>query len=152
MVRQWHRFALVTTTLAAAVLNACKIVRASLPSDGPIVVRDAWARTADSGATGGVYLTLVNGDTMEVRIASLVTSAARSATIHETLQHEGVVHMMAHPSLALPRDSTIVMAPGGLHVMLTNLTQALHAGDTLRLTLTLDDGRTVPIAAAVRAP
>ena len=44
------------------------------------------------------------------------------------------------------------MAPGGLHLMLTGLNRALRAGDTVSLTLTLADGRTVPVSMPVRAP
>lgn len=119
---------------------------------GPIVVREAWVRSADSGDMGGAYLTLTNVDTMAVTIRGVSTPVAASAELHETMQVDRMVHMMARPDIAIARDSTLTMAPGGLHIMLTALNRALRVGDTVPMTLTLADGRTVPVAMPVRAP
>ena len=131
---------------------ACRSVPADAHRDGPLVVRDAWVRAADSGATGGAYLTLANADTTTLTIVSMSTPVAASTELHETMQMSGMVHLMARPDFVLKRDSVLTMAPGGLHLMLTGLNRALHAGDTVSLTLTLADGRSVPVAIPVRAP
>ena len=139
-------------TAVAIAFTACRAVPADAPHDGPLVVRDAWVRSADSGATGGAYLTLANVDTSALTIVGMSTPVAASTELHETMQMTGMVHMMARPDFVLARDSVLTMAPGGLHLMLTGLNRALHAGDTVQLTLTLADGRSVPVAIPVRAP
>ncbi len=122
------------------------------PRAGPLRVRDAWARPADSGTTAGAYLTLQNADTTSHAITAITSPDAEAAELHATTQHDGMAHMVAQPTMVIPRDSTLVMAPGGLHVMLHATTRALVAGDTLRLMLTLDGGNVVPVAVPVRAP
>ena len=142
----------VVIVSVAATFAACRSERAAARHEGPLEVRDAWVRTADSGNTGGAYFTLANVDTMPLTIVDMSTPVAASAELHETMQMSGMVHMMARPDLVLPLDSTVTMAPGGLHVMLTALNRALRVGDTVPLTLTLSDGRSVPVAVPVRAP
>ncbi len=118
----------------------------------PLAVRDAWARAADSGATGGAYITLSNTDTSDVTITGWTSPAAELTELHETMEHDGMAHMMARTSVTIARDSAIVMKPGGVHVMLMKLTRALVAGDTIRITVTLADGRSVVVPVPVRAP
>lgn len=141
------------SALAAAVLTAaCGSAPGGAGPAGPLVVRDAWVRSADSGATGGAYLTLANVDTVAVTITGLSTPVAARAELHETMQVDRMVHMMARPDMVIARDSTLTMTPGGLHIMLPDLTRALRVGDTVPITLTLADGRSVPVAVPVRAP
>ena len=142
----------VTLVFAVAIsLAACGSRR---DTDGattrPLVVRDAWARPADSGATGGVYITLANVDTGAIAITALSSPAAAAAELHQTMQMDGMVHMSARPNVLIEREGTLTMAPGGLHVMLTSLTRALRVGDSVALTVTLIDGRTIPVIATVR--
>lgn len=147
----------VSTLVATTLLHACaptddtraetNVLRA-----GPLIVREAWARPADSGATAGAYLTLQNSDTTAHVITTITSPDAEAAELHATMQHDGMAHMVAQPTMAIPRDSTLVMVPGGLHVMLHATTRALTAGDTIRLVLTLDQSTVVPVAVVVRAP
>lgn len=147
--------------LAASAIASTTLLHACAPTDdtrtaaniaGPLIVREAWARPADSGTTAGAYLTLHNVDTTAHVITTITSPDAASAELHATMQHDGMVHMVAQPRLTIPRDSTLVMLPGGLHVMLHATTRTLTAGDTVRLVLTLDQGTVLPVAVVVRAP
>ena len=140
--------ALATVISLSTGVAACS-GRPAAPS-GPLTVRNAWARPADSGATGGAYVTITNTDTVSLTLTGWQSPLAAQTDVHETMQMEGMTHMMARADISLPRDSSLVMAPGGVHVMLTGLTRALHIGDTIPLTVTLRDGRTVPMRVPVR--
>ena len=84
-------------------------------------------RAADSGATGAAYLTLANGDTVDIAITGWSSSAAVAAELHETMQHQGMVHMSARPAIVIARDSTLTMIPGELPEDLDEATiEALH--------------------------
>lgn len=145
-------FSLVAIGVAALTALACGRADEPLNRTGPFVVEDAWARAADSGATGAVYLTLRNVDSLPASLASLSTPAAVAAELHETTQHDGMVHMVPRPAITIAADSVLHMAPGGLHVMLIELKRALVARDTVALTLELGDGQRVSLRAAVRGP
>ena len=142
----------VVPAVALVAFAACDRARTTVAPVGPLTVVAAWARAADSGSTGGAYVTLTNTDSGDVSIGAFWSAVAPLAQLHETMPRDGMAHMIARPNLQIRRDSTLSMVPGGLHIMLMDLTRALRIGDTVHLTLTLTDGRTVPVAAPVRAP
>ena len=151
-VRTVHPFRLIAALGVACVWVACRAPSDEETRRGPFAVRDAWARTADSGTTGGAYLTLTNRDTLPVTITGVTTTWATAASVHETMTMEGMTHMMPMSSMTLARDSTLTMRAGGVHLMLDGLTHALRVGDTVPVTLQLGDGRAVALQIPVRAP
>jgi len=85
-------------------------------------------------------------------VVGIVTEAAESASVHETRQHEGTMHMAALPTVAVPAGTSVTLAPLGTHVMLLRLRRALRAGDTAAFAFVLSSGDTVPVRAVTRAP
>jgi copper(I)-binding protein len=138
-------------TALAALLGACTTGE---PADAirGLAVHGAWARLADSGATSGAYLTLVNADTVARTLVRAHSPWARATEVHETMQHQGMTHMQARPSLPIAAGDSLVLAPGGLHLMLIDLTRAVAVGDTVPLTLHFADGDSLVVRAPVRAP
>lgn len=118
----------------------------------PLAVREAWSRTADSGATGVVYASLHNTQATAVTIAGITSPDAEQVELHESMQMGGMVHMTARPSITIAPDSVLDLKPAGLHIMLTALRRPLHAGDSVSASIVLQDGRTIPLHAVVRAP
>lgn len=131
------------------------LAAACAPTETPQgrAVTAAWARAADSGATGGAYLTIVNHDSVTVELVSVATAPlAASAEVHESMQHDGMSHMMPRTSVSIGARDSLVMAPGGMHVMLNQLTRALTAGDSVPLTVRFSNGDSVLVRVPVRAP
>ena len=130
------------------------LAAACAPTETPRgrAVTAAWARAADSGATGGAYLTIVNHDSVTVDLVGVATALAASAEVHESMQHDGMSHMMPRASVAIGARDSLVMAPGGLHVMLNQLTRTLTAGDSVPLTVRFSNGDSVLVRVPVRAP
>ncbi len=117
----------------------------------PVKVRDAWSRPAAIGTTGVAYITLENTDTADVHLTRVISTVAARAELHETMSSQGMSHMEPRPDVLVAHGATIAMRPGGLHVMLVDLTRALAAGDTVPLSLRFADGRAVRALAIVRA-
>jgi copper(I)-binding protein len=140
--------------VAAVVLTGLGI--ACTTSDAPpierIAVRSGWARIADSGATSGAYLEIANNDTVAITLVGVTTDDAGAAEVHETMQHDGMAHMMPRTEVGIPAGDVVTMAPGGVHVMLINLRRALVIGDSVRLRLRFSDSTSVNVTAPVRTP
>jgi len=139
----------VLAATSAAVLSAACT---SIESPRGRSVTSAWARPADSGATGGAYLTIVNADSVAVELVGASSPVATSVEVHESMQHDGMSHMMPRTSLPIGARDSVVMAPGGLHVMLNHLLRPLVAGDSVPLTLRFSNGDSVQVRVPVRAP
>jgi periplasmic copper chaperone A len=146
---RWLARACVLVAGAAPLFSAC--ATAEPPQSGRMVTA-AWARPADSGTTGGAYLTILNADSMAVELVSASSPLAVATEVHETMQHDGMSHMMPRTAVPIaPRDS-LVMKPGGLHIMLVQLTRALVVHDTIPMTLRFSRGDSIMVRVPVVAP
>ena len=116
---------------------------------------DPWVRgtVAQQKATGlFVQLTSTQGG----RLVAGSSPLASSVEIHEMAMDGNVMTMRALPEgLMLPAGKAVALKPGGYHLMLMGLKQALKAGDTVPVTLVIEGAdkkrETLEIKAPVRA-
>jgi len=144
--------ALLVVTVAV-VASACTSSAAALtPSPGGFIsVYAAWARPADAAAESAAYLTITNGQLKDDVLAGASTPVAASATVHQTSTDDsGMTGMERTESVTIRAGQTVVFEPGGYHVMLAGLKQALTAGSTFPLTLTFEQTGPVTVAVEVR--
>lgn len=135
--------------LLAAMAYACT-ARTPQP---PLEVLRVWARPVDSAATTAAYFVLVNHEPGAVTLTSESSPIAEAAGLHETMDMGGTMHMSAldAPLVIAPGDS-LVLKPGGRHLMVSGLSRRLVAGDSLPLLLNFSDGRALRAVAVIRAP
>lgn len=117
-----------------------------------LIVSNSWARIADSAGTGGAYVTLINSSGEDWHISGLSSPVADTVELHETAQHDGVMHMMPIMSAKLTAGDSIVMKPGGTHLMFIRLHHALTPGDSVPVTLHFEDRAAVSFSIPVRTP
>lgn len=115
-----------------------------------VTVSDAWIRAIPGSDVAAAYLTLRNSGTYPVTIVAISSPAAASAMIHETTLVGTQSTMRPHEQLLLAAGQTVRLSPGGLHVMLMNLRQALHPGDQVQLVLLFAGGTSLTATARVR--
>jgi len=112
------------------------------PEPGKLTIVDARARPAPlAGGTGAIYFTVLNGLDNAVQLVPVSSPAAAVVETHETINENGVMKMLPLPDgYSIPAGGTLVLAPGGKHIMLIDLTKPLVPGDTLELTVRFDSG------------
>ena len=105
----------------------------------PVEVRDAWARPTVTGQGGtGVYAKLTAG--AGSRLVGGSSPVAERVEVHQMSMEGNVMRMRElAQGLELPPGQSIELAPGGLHLMVTGLRQALAAGSSMPLTLRFVD-------------
>lgn len=74
-----------------------------------------------------------------------------TAELHETSEKDGAKVMQQVERIEIPADSTIELAPGGLHIMLIDLKSHLKAGQTISLKLYFNDDSTAVLEVPVKA-
>lgn len=105
-----------------------------------VEVKDAWVRAAVPGQSGtGAFMSLTAKDGAKLVGAS--SPVAGVAEVHEMKMDNDVMRMRAIPALDLPAGKTVALKPGGYHLMLMELKQALPQGSTVPLTLILRDAK-----------
>lgn len=124
---------------------------AALPAAAEVTARDAWARGTVAGQkSSGAFVVLTS--TEDAKVVAVKSPLAKSAEIHVTEAHQGMMHMHAVEALALPANTPVELKPGAHHVMLMGLTRTLGAGDTVPLTFIVEDARGKRTSVEVRAP
>jgi copper(I)-binding protein len=140
---------------ALAALAALTISAPAFAGDyraGGIEVRRPWTRPAQAGMNGVGYLTVTNVGAKPVKLLSVETPAAKSATIHQSSMANGVSSMRAVTGgLTIAPGAKVEFAPGGYHLMLMGLTSAQALGGKVPLTLVFDGGRKMRIDLSVEA-
>ena len=136
------------TLLVIAVLA---LVAGACGGDATLEVSEAWSRAA-VGPNGAVYLTIEGGDVdTALTGVSVPSDVAATAEIHQTvIRDDGLMAMTMIPNVEIPAGSTVMMVPGGVHVMLLELAEPLEIGDTIGMTLTFDNGTELAATAEVR--
>lgn len=106
---------------------------------------------APTGPNAGLYFMARGYEEADALIAAS-TEAAASAELHETVQgDDGTMSMQMVPRFELPAEGELVLAPGGLHIMLLDVDD-LAVGDTIEVVLTWENFGEMTVEAEVVDP
>lgn len=120
---------------------------------GELTVTGAWARSTPPGAKmGAIYLVIDNGSARSDRLLEVRTPVASSAGVHRTEVLDGIARMREVAVLHVAAGERVEFKPGGYHVMLIGLKQALVEGKTLELELVFEVAGARKIKVPIRKP
>jgi copper(I)-binding protein len=122
-----------------AVLSALLTSSAAWAQAPAVEIGQAWARATVAGQSAtGVFARMIAREAL--RLTGGSSPAAAVVEIHEMRMDGHVMRMRAlEAGLPLPAGRAVELKPGGYHVMLMGLKQALPEGSTVPLTLTFTD-------------
>jgi len=104
-----------------------------------------------TGPNAALYFTAASGGDAD-RLIGVTTEAASSVEAHETtMNDDGTMTMQGVDALDLPADGSLVLEPGGYHLMLIDADR-LEIGDTIDVTLTWETAGEQTIEAEVVDP
>ena len=117
-------------------------------------VDDAWVRaTVPTQSASGAFMTLTADS--DSKLLSVASPVAKDVQIHEMTMKNDVMSMGPVKSVDLPAGKAIAFDPNGYHVMLMGLTGQLKEGESVPLTLTVENAKgekeTLEVKAPVRA-
>jgi copper transport protein len=103
-------------------------------------------------STAAAYLVIHNNTAENQQLISATTDAAESVTVHETQIQQEVASMTLLEDVVIPPYDKLRLEPGGMHIMLDDLTRPLRQGEVIILTLRFASGLTVPVEVNVGQP
>lgn len=116
-------------------------------------VSDAWVRLpAVSGRPAGGYLTIANSRIGTDALIRVTSPHAGRIELHSMVSDQGVMRMRHEQRLEVPAAGSLLLAPGGRHLMLFDLAPEVRAGGRLPLTLYFESGAAIDVSADVREP
>lgn len=105
------------------------------------MINNAWARALPPNvSTTAVYLELHNHSDKSDHLNNVSSAIAQNGELHETREVDGLMKMQAIESIELAPHQPVALQPGGMHIMLFEITQPLKAGEHFELTLDFDSG------------
>ena len=116
------------------------------------MVSDAWMREMPPVVpNAALYMTLHNSGSSSQRLRDLDADWAQTLEIHESRQVEGMWQMQRLDELVIGPGETLVLGPGGIHIMVFGVQRMPRAGERVSVRLLLDDAQSLEIEVMVRS-
>ena len=119
-------------TIVSVMLGATLL--AAAPAWSQVTVDQPWVRgTVAAQKVTGAFMTLTAAKNS--RLVAVSSPVAGAVEVHEMKMVDDVMRMRQVPALELPAGQPVALTPGGYHLMLMDLKQALPKDSVFPLTL-----------------
>lgn len=144
---------MITKPFVCVLLGLCAFATSAWAATPACVsLRDGWVRLPPGAMPMAAGYGQIHNDCREaVVVVAAGSKAFGDVSLHETTLVDGVSRMRAVERLPIAAGATVVLKPGGLHLMLMQPEVALKEGAQLPLRLSLGDGRKVDGTLQVRS-
>jgi copper(I)-binding protein len=124
---------------------------ALVAQDAAVTARDAWVRMPlPSKTETALYVVIENHSAQKRAIVGAYSEAAAAVEMHQMKMAKTLMQMTPVSQVVIPAKGKTSFDPNGMHLMIFGLRTRPAIGDTINVTLKLDDGTTVPLTAAFR--
>ena len=116
-------------------------------------ISDSWVRSSEMSMAGGMtgmFMEITNPTSSEITLVG-GTSESGMVEIHETVMGDDGMQMQEiNGGIEIPAGGTVVLQPGGLHVMIMGLNEDIMAGDELTVDLEFDGHPSISVTATAK--
>ncbi len=122
----------------------------SLQASAQTLVEDAWVRATVPGQPStGAFMRITS--TEGGKLLEAKSPVAKIVQIHESKMENDIMSMQPVPYVVLPAGSAVSIDPEGYHVMLIDLVGQVKEGDSVPLTLVVENAQGVKESVEVKA-
>lgn len=130
----------VRSLLAAALLALSAAATAAAPVPAGVRVEHAWIRWLPANLPSAGYAVIVNDSDTPLRLTDVRSADYGMVMLHRSLLANNDSRMEMVPSLAVPAHARVTLAPGGYHLMLSQVRRTLKPGDKVPMTFEFAGG------------
>jgi copper(I)-binding protein len=148
------RFIRVAAIMAALLVpTAVAVSFGHEVKKGDILLTELWSRATPPGAkVAAGFFTIENTGSEADRLVGITTPLGK-AEVHQTAEVNGVSTMRPlEGGVSIAPGQKVTLAPGGLHVMITELKEPLKEGNMLPLTLRFQKAGEIDATLHIRPP
>ena len=138
----------LSLVMASAASTAAQDFKA-----GDLSIDHPWSRATPTGAkVAAGYMTIMNKGATPDRLVGGSSSVASRIELHEMAMKDGVATMRpVSGGLLIEPGKSVTLAPGGYHIMFTDLKKPLKQGDKFAATLEFEKAGKVDVTFDVQA-
>ena len=142
------------TTAASTTASTPVSSSGNAAGSGEVTISDTWVK-ATAGAQDptmtAAFGVLTNHTGQDLTVVSASNDVTDRTELHEMAMVDGAVVMRPIAGgIKIPANGTTTLEPGGLHVMIMDVTTPITPGDDVRVTLTMNDGSSMTFAALAK--
>lgn len=114
---------------------------------GDLTIADGFTRAMPNGArSGGGFLTITNAGGQVDRLISVSSPNAAMVELHEMrMENDRMIMRPQADGIVIPAGETVMLKPGGLHIMFMQVTTPFVEGETVPVTLTFEKAGAVDV-------
>jgi periplasmic copper chaperone A len=131
----------IRRTLIAATLLAA----AAAQAQNAVKVEKVWARPTVAGQSGGGGFLTITGGAAADKLVSASAGVSKTVELHKMEMDGNVMRMRPVDAIDVPAGATVMLQPGGLHIMFIGLNKTLKAGDSFPMTLKFEKAGEVKV-------
>ncbi len=121
--------------LSALLLSSTAFAQSEL------VIENPYARaTPPNAVNSAIFMTIKNAGNEDRTLISASTSIAKKVELHTVVKTDGMMKMREVDTIDIPKNKDVMLKPGGLHIMLFELTQPLKEEEFIDVTLNFKNG------------
>jgi copper(I)-binding protein len=145
----------VFTLVIGILVSACsgeKNATAKTPANpAAITIEAPYARAVPDGTpASAAFMLIKNAGEQDIKLIKASSPVAEVVELHTHEMKDGMMQMRRVENIAVAANSQTELKPGGYHIMLIQLKQALVVDEKVAVTLEFDDGTTKTIEAPVK--
>ena len=141
------------TKASVIIASLALLVSVSGCASEQLEISDSWVRSSDMSSSGGMtgmFMEINNPTSSDITLIG-GSSDAGMVEIHETVMADDGMQMQEiNGGIEIPSGGTVVLQPGGLHVMIMNLKSDVLAGDEVTVDLEFDGHPNVSVTATAK--
>ena len=123
---------------------------------GGLEITDYWVKSSEMSTVGrmtAVYGTITNNSSQDVVLVGGATEVAGVVEVHEMAMIDGEMKMQeVDGGLVVPAGKSVVLEPGGDHLMLMMLTSDIVAGGTIEVLFDFDGAEDITLTDVIAKP
>lgn len=125
--------------ILAQTIAAVSITTAmSVTAHAQVAIKDAWVRaTVGPQKVTGAFMQITA--TQDAKLVAVQSGAAKKVELHTMEMDKDVMRMREIESLELPAGKAVELKPGSYHIMLIDLNKPVKEGDTVAITLVIEN-------------
>ncbi len=134
------------------ILFLANTVEGQNTNDPNILVNNAWSPEAPPVAKVlAGYMTIVNKGSAAQTLISAKSPESKAVKLHQTLLKDGVAGMEQQQAGMINPGDTLLLTPGGYHLMLMQPTRAFRSGDTIPVELVFSNSKSIDVMLEVHS-
>lgn len=127
--------------LSLLLLLTLATLSQTVSAAGRLQIDGAWIRTAPPGAMMlAGYATLRNAGDAPLTVVAASSDAFGEVSLHESVEVDGVARMKALDAVEIAPGASVVLAPGGKHLMLMRPKHEIKPGESVKINIAVKSG------------